>query len=162
MVEHVPVVGDHDGGDSVLVGFSGQEGDDLLTAFAVQRRGGLVDEQQTRSRHQCACDAHALAFSTGELMGAAVRTVGHTHFFEHLHGVPRLRDPPESERQPELVDGGQGRQQVGALEHEADLRASDGGQITLRRGDEVGVADLDSPCVGFDETSGDRQEAGLA
>ena len=64
MVQHVSVMRHHDGGDAVFVCFPSQEANYLLTTAAVQRSGGLIDEEQPRSCHQCPSDTHALAFST--------------------------------------------------------------------------------------------------
>src|SRR5690606_26128015 len=110
---------------------------------------------------QCPSYTDALAFAPRELVGAPVRTLRHPHLIEHLHRVSGLGHPTQGEREPELVESSQCREQVAALEDEPDLGSTDGGQVARRRRNEVGIPDPDLSCAGPDQTAGDRQQTRL-
>ncbi len=55
----------------------------VFAQFLVERAQRFVQQQQLRALHQRACQRHALALATGELMGLALGKLAHFHQVEH-------------------------------------------------------------------------------
>ena len=92
----------------------------------VEVAGGLVGEQERRLRDQRAGNGHALLLAAGELVGMMVRAVGEPHRVERRHRafapLGRLDDALArvEQRQLDVLERRGARQQVEALEDEAD------------------------------------------
>jgi len=66
------VVGDHQHGLVQLAAAGVQHTQDGLRVFGVEVAGGLVSQQDSRARNQCARDSHTLLLAAGELIGPVV------------------------------------------------------------------------------------------
>ena len=94
----------------------------------VQRTGGLVGQQDRRLVDQRAGDGHALLLATGEFAGPVRRALAQAHRRQRFAargacvragGTLRV-----AQRHGHVVQRAHARQQVEALEHEADLVAA--------------------------------------
>ncbi len=93
----------------------------------VQRREGLVEQQQLRPRHQRPGQGHPHGHAAGQLrllgrLGAGVQTHLAQGFPRTLQR-PRLRDPRQLQRQRDVGGGGGPGHQGGRLEHHRSLPA---------------------------------------
>ena len=94
----------------------------------VEVAGRLVGEQQRRLGHQRARDRDALLLAARELGRRVLRAVGEPDRCERLAARAarrsRARTPPVDQRQLDVLERGRARQQVEALEHEAEVVAA--------------------------------------
>jgi hypothetical protein len=120
------VVRHHDDRRALLVGDAPEQLHHVAPAVAVERRGGLVGEQERRSVRQRPGDGDALLLSAGELLRVVVHAVREAEIAEQLARAC-IRRPPdlivELERQEHVLPRGEEGDQVGLLEHEADAGA---------------------------------------
>ncbi|MNI49544.1 hypothetical protein D3C73_1041580 [compost metagenome] len=140
----VDVDDDGNAGGAALIG---QQLHDFNRGLGVQRRGGLVGQQQLGTLHQGAGDGHALALAARQRIRALVRKARQPDGIQQLVGVldvfglkaahPGLerRGVPQSARQ-QVFHHGQAFNQVVFLEHHADAptraaqrRATHAGQV---------------------------------
>lgn len=134
VVELVGSVGDHDGRGLSGGGELGEESHDLPPAGIVECCGGFVGEHDRWVAHECSGDGDALAFAAGELSGSVVEPVAEPDGVEQVAGLVAVVGGDlavEVGDELELLDGGEGWEQVGALEDEADVVASDGRTATV-------------------------------
>ncbi len=101
----------------------------------VQVARGLVGEDDRRVVHERAGDGHALHLAAGELVGAVVVVVnGQARRREGRYG-PLLalatRAVGVDERELHVVEHAHAREQVEALEHEADALGADLGELAV-------------------------------
>lgn len=158
------VVGDQDGRGGPVAGEAGDQVDDGGAAFLVEGAGGFVDQEHGGVVHQGAGDVDALALAAGELVGAACGLVGQTDGIEQVHGpVPGRTGPAavDPRHDLELFGGGEGGQEVGLLEDDADPAAAQAGEFAAGQGLGGRAVDRDGAGVGGDEGRGHREEAGL-
>lgn len=123
-------VGDDDGGGVLRGGELGEERHDLSAPGVVEGGCGFVGEHDGGTAHEGPGDGDALAFATGELSGPVVEAVAEPHGVEQLVGLVSVVVGDlavEVGDEPELLDGGEGGQEVRALEHEADVVPPAGG-----------------------------------
>ena len=142
LLEDHAVVDEHDpvgdlAGEPDLVGDDdergaepGQLADDvehLSDQLGVEGGGRLVEQQHLRLQRECPRDRHPLLLATGQLAGVGVGLVGETHLLQQsereLAGI-RSREAFEGDRRlDDVLERGEVREQVEALEHHAHLCA---------------------------------------
>jgi hypothetical protein len=74
MARYVFFVGDKDHGIAFFVDL-GQESHDFVGSLGVEVACRLIGQDDGRIRHQCPCNGHTLALTTGELIGAVRDTI---------------------------------------------------------------------------------------
>jgi hypothetical protein len=130
----IDVVHVHDHRDAVLAAQVAHQRHDLHRGARVQRRGGLVGQQQRRLLHQRARDAHALALAARERIGAPVGEPGQADLVEQFERAidvgPRKAPQPglpgrhiAQAPAEQVLHHRQALDQVVLLEHHADLAA---------------------------------------
>ena len=139
------IVGDQDDGVAV-VAQALEQGQDLLARLAVQRTGGFVGQQDRRLVDQRACDGHALLLAAGQFVRAVARAFGQADRGQCLPcalGALARRHLRVTQRHGHVLQRGHARQQVEALEHEADLLAAQDRQLFgVQRGHVDAVAQV--------------------
>ena len=110
------------------------EREDLAAGAAVEVPGRLVGEDHGGARGQRPGHGDALLLAAGELARAVLEALGQADGLDD-RADPLLVGPAAGERhrQRDVLVGGQRRQQVEGLEHEADALAADLGQLACRR-----------------------------
>jgi acyl-CoA thioesterase-1 len=115
------VVGDqHQRGAAAGVEFE-QQVADVLAGGVVQRAGRFVGEQDARAGDEGTCQRHALLLAAGQLARVVAGAMGQADLGQHLVHPCAVLAAGQFQRQRDVLGGGQRRQQVEALEHEADL-----------------------------------------
>ena len=111
--------------------------EDLLAGARVEVAGRLVGEQDRRIDRQRAGDRDALPLAARQLVGQMLQPVSELHERQQLARalVDLLARPAaQVQRQADVLEARQRRQQVEELEDEADLVAPDARQRHRRRG----------------------------
>ena len=112
---------------------------ELLHRLRGQHRGGFVQDQELRPRHQCPHDLHPLAFANRQAINRPIWVQRQTITAGHL-GNTRLHLQQRrgvSQAQPNVLGHGQGVKQAEVLEHHGQpqsagvLRCSDGGDLPI-------------------------------
>ena len=101
---------------------------------AVEVAGGLVGHQDGRLHHERARQRHALLFAAGKLDRVVIQAIAQAHAFEQGTGPGDSRGDVAAGklvRQQDVFFGGQGREQLVALENESDLAAADQRQLVF-------------------------------
>ena len=100
---------------------------DLLGGLGVELPGGLVGEQQLGSARQRPRDRDALLLAAGQLAGSLPRVLAQAHDVQHepdpLLALTR-RHAGDTQRNPDVLGGGEHRDQPERLEDERDGLAS--------------------------------------
>jgi acyl-CoA thioesterase-1 len=111
--------------------------DDPSTGVAVQIPGRLVGEENARSVGEGAGDRHPLLFAAGELRREVVETVAEPDALEDVaRAFHYMVLAPQLERHLHVLDRGECRDQLKALEDETDLFAAHAGpRILVHRRD---------------------------
>ncbi len=136
------LVGDHDDGLAVVVGGPAHEVQQLGGRVRVQLPGGLVGEDDARPRRQGAGGGHPLLLAARELGGAVLEALAQVEGVDHLlHPVAVGLAAGDVQRQTDVLERVEGRHQVERLEDEADLVATDLGDLLLGQAGQLGVAD---------------------
>src|SRR6185503_6480715 len=124
----VGLVRHEDDGDAALDVEALEDAHHLDARLRVEIAGRLVGEQQRRVVHQRPRDGDALLLAAGELVRMVAEPVAETHGLQRLGGaLPPIGSgglARVEQRQLDVLDRGRARQQVEALEHEADLRVA--------------------------------------
>ena len=149
------VVGHHDDRLAELGHAVAEEGQQGGARGRVEVAGGLVGEDHVRAGHQGAGAGHALLLAAGELGRRVRQPVGQVERPDDGPPPLRLRCPAgQLQRQPDVLLGGQRRQEVERLEHEPEP-APEQGQGAVAEAGELGVAAVGaaapsrrSPCRG--------------
>ena len=126
-----------------------QDVHDLDGGLGVERAGRLVGQQDLGVVDKGAGNGHALHLAAGHLVRALVELVAEADLLQRLRGAPApfgLADAGERQRQLDVLQHGLVRDEVVALEDEAD------GMVAV--GVPVAVAEL------LRGTAGDQQVAG--
>ena len=120
------LVGDHDDRLAELVGGVAHDVEQLGRGVRVELAGRLVGEDDVRARHQGARGGDALLLPAGELAGSVLEPVAEA---EGVHDLVQPRPlgvaPGDVERKADVLQRGEGRDQVEGLEDEADALAAD-------------------------------------
>ena len=140
----VVVVRDHHGRLPERVGGVAQEREHLVAGLRVEVAGRLVGEEDGRLGDERARDGDALLLAAGELRRAVRRAVGEADALDD-GVVPGAVDlaAGELERQEDVLLCRQRRQQVEGLEDEADVRATQLGQLRVVHLRDVLAGDVD-------------------
>jgi hypothetical protein len=121
---HFHVVGDDDDGRSEAGVDVANQGQDLFACAGVEIPGRLVGEEDRRVDRQGARDGDALALAAGELVGEMLKPVFELDEAEKLARAVvdvLARPAAQVQRQADVLDRGERRQQVEELEDEAIL-----------------------------------------
>src|SRR5271169_155028 len=105
-----------------------EEAEHLGAGLRVERAGGLVREEEGRPVREGPGDRDALALAPGELRGQHMCLLGDADFFQHLHRAAASLpsgDAGVQKRELHVAQDGGLRQEVVALEDEADLLVAD-------------------------------------
>src|SRR5437867_889605 len=120
----VRIVGHHDDGLLELPVEPVEQLEDLLGRLAVEVAGGLVGEQHRGVAHDRARDRHALLLAARELARVVVHAIGEPDQLEREQGALAAllaAHAHEQQRQLDVLERGQHRDQVVELEDEADV-----------------------------------------
>ena len=125
--------------------------EDLVAGRGVEVAGRFVGEQDRRIDRQRAGDRDALALAARELVGQVLQAVAELHERQQL--ARALVDFParpatQVQRQADVLEARQRRQQVEELEDEADLVAADARQPSSDRPASASPSTRTSPEVG--------------
>src|SRR5581483_4044187 len=104
------------------------ESEDVFTGARVEIARRLVGEEYRRVDRQRPGDRDTLALAARQLVGQMIDAMSQLHEIEELTGA-RLdlppRPPAQVQRESDVFETGERRQQVEELEDEADLVAAD-------------------------------------
>ena len=162
---HVGVVRDeHDGLAAVAQALEDLHDD--LAGGRVEVAGGLVGQDDGRVAHEGARDGHALHLTAGKLVDLVVEVVDRqVDGGERRHGT-RLAlahgDVAVDERQHDVPQHRGARQQVEALEHEADALPAHEGEVVVGKGGDVHALEPVGARGGRVEQTEDVHEGRLA
>jgi sphingomyelin phosphodiesterase acid-like 3 len=155
-------VGDQDQGEASGLLEAVEEGQDLALVLAVEVAGGLVGEDQGRLVGQGPGDGHPLPFSHGKAARPMGLAMGQAHLGEEAGGpLGSLGAGPGGleHRDLDVLQRGQGGDQVEGLEDEADAQGPEPIQVHRR---ERCPAKADLAAVGAVQAAQDVQECALA
>ena len=119
-----------------------EDGQDLAGRAGVEVAGRLVGQDHRRVGHQRSGDRHPLLLSARQLGGEMVDPVGQAHLGQRgQRPLPALvaAQPGVGQRQLDVAERSRARDQIEALEDEADLAVAQIRQVVL-----VGAADVES------------------
>jgi hypothetical protein len=136
------VVGDHDNGLAEIADGAVEEVEDVRGRAGVEVPGRLVGEHDIRAGDQGAGAGDALLLAAGQLGRLVAQPVAEADRVDH-RGQPFLIGLPagQVEGKRDVLERGQGRDQVERLEHEADPVAAEVGQLLLRQGGQVDLTE---------------------
>ena len=120
--------------------------ENLLAGVRVEIAGRLVGEQDRRIDRQRARDRDALALAAGQLLRQVLQAVAELHQSQQLARalVDLLARPAaQVQRQADVLEARQRRQQVEELKDEADLVAPDARQLVVGQAGERLAVDAD-------------------
>ncbi len=163
LVGKVGVVRDHD--DQAVLGDLLEQVHDLHGGGGVKGAGGLVGKEDLRVVDEGAGDGHALHLAARELVGKLVDVLPQADLLERLPGSLLAlggRDAREREGELDVLQDGLVRDEVVALEHEADAVVAVGVPVVvlvLLGGDAI-----DDEVAGIEvvEAADDVEHRGLA
>ena len=138
------VVGHHDDGLAQLAAQPPHEHQHVLGRDAVEVACGLVGHEQGRVRDQGARNGHPLLLAAGELPRGVVHAVLEADQPQHgPHVLPALPagEIGQHERQLDVLEGRQHRDEVVELENEADVGGAPGGELGFGKRADVGPPD---------------------
>ena len=111
-----------------------EEREDVRARRLIELAGRLVGEDDRRVVRERARDRNALHLAPGEFGGPIVEPIGQSHVAEQLGGPLAAHgagDAPLGHRQLDVLQRGEDRQQVEALEHEPDPFEAEAGPGTV-------------------------------
>jgi hypothetical protein len=130
-----------------------------LPQLLVERREGLVHQDQPRLEDHGAGERDALALAAGELADAALLVAGevdHRECGTDALGIGRFRQAPGPQREGDVLADIHVREQRVVLEDDADV-------ALVGRGEgDVAAAEQDRAGRGLDEAAEDAEQRGLA
>ena len=157
------VVGDHDDRLAEVVDRAAQQGEHVAPGARVEVAGRLVGEDDGRARDQRARHGDALLLAAGELRRAVPAAVREPDRVDQRLEPLRVGPVPgDADRQEDVLLGGEDRQQVVALEDEADLGAAQQREVVVSQRVEPGAGDLDRAARGLVEPGEDVHQRRLA
>ena len=156
-------MGDQDQGRRVLLVQAEQQLAHTLPGAAVQVAGGLVGEEQARAGGKRPGQGDPLLLATRELARVVADPRGEAHPGEALErGGARVVPARELERQHHVLQGGEARNELEGLEHEAHQPAPQAGAPVLVQGGQVGAVEPDTPRGGEVQAGEEREQGRLA
>ncbi len=111
-----------------------EQGEDLDARLRIEIAGRLVGEQDRRVRDERARDRDALPLTARELVRQVMRAIGEADALEHALGLGLALGEAHAaidQRLHDVLQRRSARQQVEALEDEADLLIADVGELVL-------------------------------
>src|SRR3989338_6267755 len=160
----ISLVGDQHDGDAFAVQLFEQR-HDFFAGLAVEVAGGFIRKNQTRAVDQGARNRHALLLASGNLVGHGVRLVFQADLAEHLMGAPLALlafHAAVDQRQAHVFQQRHARQQIEALEHEADGAIAQQCQLVLAQFRNVAAIQQIAPGRRLVETPEEIHEGGFA
>lgn len=140
-----------------------QAGEDVLRGSVVEGGEGLVKQEEAGRGREGAGEGNALAFSAGELRGAAMREGFSSEEAQHFRDAAAAGGAAEmADTEGDIFLGGEVREERGLLGDEAD------GAAAGRRGDAVAgveehaAGEVDAAVMGRDETGKDAEDGAFA
>ena len=104
------------------------------TGLLIERAERLVEQDQPRLQHQCACDAHALAHAAGELRRIGIGEFAQAHEADGVIDAPRglgRFEAGAAQAERDIVVHAEPRQRGVFLEHDADAVRHAGNRLAL-------------------------------
>lgn len=128
----------------------------------VQRAGRFVSEQDARAGDEGARQRHALLLAAGQLARVVAGAMGQADLRQHLVHPRAVLAPGQLQRQRDVLGGGQCRQQVEALEHEADLARAQLGPCFFIKTAQILAGQFDAAAAGQVQPGQQAEQGGLA
>ncbi len=125
----------------------GEQRHDLVAGDRVEGAGRLVGEEETTVADHRSRDRNALTLSTGEVIRVAVDVVGQVDSPQHVAAArSRLSggDTVEFEREHDVLDRGQRRDEIQLLEHVSDMASTQLGMFAGSHRRHIDAADEDA------------------
>ncbi|MNT38249.1 hypothetical protein D3C72_1744350 [compost metagenome] len=135
--------------------------DDGRARVAVQIGGRLVGEHDPRRCRQRARHRHALTLAARELPRPMLRLVRQAHGVQQIRDAPRalrLRGIGEHERILDVLVGGEHRNQVEALENEAEMAHAEVRQCVIAQAGDVLACNDQAAAVGLVDAADQVQQ----
>lgn len=157
------VVGDHDDGLAKFINGAPHEVENFGSCLAIEVAGRFVGKGYVGARRKSSCYGHALLLASGKLRWFVRKPICEAdrldYFVEQLLVVGGLS---EVERQGDVLDCSQGRDEVERLEHKADLVPAQQRELLFAERAQVGVANDHFAAREPIEASKTVHESGLA
>jgi hypothetical protein len=158
-------VGGDQGGDALGGDNHAEQAHDLLGGLGVELAGGLVGQQHIGAAGQGAGDRHPLLLTAGQLAGALPAVLAEADDVQH-EANPFLtlagRHAGDTQRDPDVLGGGQDGDQAERLEDERDRGPAQPHPLPAGHGGHVLPGDLDPAVVGAVQAADDVEQGGLA
>jgi hypothetical protein len=153
------VMGDDDDRHPAVAVQLAERGHQLIRGGRVELAGRLVGEDHGRLVHEGSRDRHALLLAAGQLGRPMAGPGAEANELEQLlRASPSVASPrPVAERQEDVLDRGQRRDEVELLEDEADPLAPDRRQVAVGCADHVPPVDGQGP-VGRSQQAAEEVE----
>ncbi|KAG1260214.1 hypothetical protein G6F65_015110 [Rhizopus arrhizus] len=156
------VVGDqHQRGAAAGVEFE-QQVADVLAGGVVQRAGRFVGEQDARAGDEGTCQGHALLLAARQLARVVTGAMAQADLRQHFVHPHPVFAAGQLQRQRDVLGGGQRRQQVEALEHEADLACAQLGAGFLVETAQILAGQRNAAAAGQVQPGQQAEQGGLA
>src|ERR1022692_1949790 len=138
---------------------------DVASRIAIQRCGRFVQDQDIRPADDGARDGHPLLLAAAEFHRRELRSTLESHDLEILRGLnDRLVPRPllQNQRNRDILDGRQTREQMVVLKYETDLVQPELGQLIIGNAPDVGILDLHGAAVRPQDAGHDAEHRRLA
>ena len=138
MAGDVQIVRHQDDADPLLFVQPLEHLQDFLARAGIQISGRFVGQQDRRMIHQGPGNGNALLLAAGKLRRLVIEALAKADAFQEFDGPAafvaiRPRLGRIDQRHPHLLDGRAARQQIEALEDEADVAVADLGSLVGRQ-----------------------------
>ena len=134
-----------------------------VAGLRVEASGRLVGKQQLRPDHERAGERYALLFTAGKMARVVAEALAKLHARENLaRFVLRVLPPCKLERQHDILQRRQRRQQLERLEHESDRTAAQLRALILVECEEIRAVDVNAARGGRVQPCEDREQRRLA
>jgi hypothetical protein len=158
------VVGDEDEGGALLAVHGEEEVEDVLAVGGVEVAGGFVGHEDGRGEHEGAGEGDALLFAAGELDGVVVASFGEADAIEEFAGAlgGLAGGAAEFGGEQDVFFGGEGGDELVALENEPELAAAQAGEAVFRQADDLFAVEEDAAGGGVIESGEEAEEGAFA
>src|ERR1022692_2932508 len=163
-VDAAVVSDDH---DAALVGKDvfADELDDVAARIAVERSGRFVENQYIGAAHDGSGDGHALLFAAAQLHRRQLRPILQADDIEVQYRLFELLIPVallQNERNGDILGGGEAREQVVILKHEADLVQAEIGERIVTESPNLRFLDLYGAAIRTQDSGNHAEHGGFA
>jgi hypothetical protein len=136
----------------------------VLAVRGVEVAGGLVGHEDGRGEHEGASEGDALLFAAGELDGIVVAALGEADAIEELLGAlfGVAGGAGEFGGEEDVLFGGEGGDELVALENEPQLAAAEPGEVILREADDLFAVEEDAAGGGIIEAGEEAEQGAFA